>query len=173
MPKRSLSICSGQGWWENLRSGSLAYQHDRGSLLGGGEGAHCKGKLSQPWEQLPSLGLLSNHPFCSLVANNAIKLIRKTSVLNDRNSWYALRDSHQNQGAWVTKQAGSLMPQEPGHNPSRLHPPLLDQEVFSARTPGQASLQLCLAGPRAHCHPLPLALMSSHSSMRLGLGIYL
>lgn len=99
-----------------IQEGSLAYHHDRGSFCGGREGAHSKGRLSQRWEQLPSRVARrlpvsqspSNHPFCSLVANNAINFIRKTSVLKDRNSWCALKDTHQSQGTWVTKQAGNL-----------------------------------------------------------------
>lgn len=143
-----------------IQEGSLAYQHDRGSLHGGGEGAHSKGRLSQPWEQLPSRGArrlpasqpLSNHLFCSLVANNAFNFIRKTSVLNDRNSWYALKDTHQSQGTWVTKQAGNL-----DISITDFIHLQLDQNVSSAKTPRQACPQLCYSqqvpGLAAACYP--------------------
>lgn len=66
--------------------------------MGVGTGrTHCKGTLSLPWQQLP-WGLpvsqqLSNHPFCSQAANDAIKFIRRTSVLNDRPTGYPLREA--------------------------------------------------------------------------------
>lgn len=45
------------------------------------------GTAAQPWgQEASSFPALSNHPFCSLLANDPIKFIRKTSVLSDRNS---------------------------------------------------------------------------------------
>lgn len=78
---------------------------------GGREGARCKGLLSQPWEQLPSRGArrlpasqpLPSHPFRSLLADDVIHFIQRTSVLNDRNSGCGLSEAHQSLGAWVTK----------------------------------------------------------------------
>lgn len=64
----------------------------------GGTGrTHCKGMLSLPREQLPwrlpSSRQFSNHPFCSRAANDAIKFIRRTSVLNDRTTGCPLREA--------------------------------------------------------------------------------
>lgn len=65
---------------------------------GGGTGrTHCKGMLSLPREQLPwrlpASRQFSNRPFCSRAANDAIKFIRRTSVLNDRTTGCPLREA--------------------------------------------------------------------------------
>lgn len=69
----------------------------------GGEGlrgtgrTHCKGMLSLPWEQLPwrlfASQQQSNRPFCGRAANDTIKFIRRTSVLNDRTTGCPLREA--------------------------------------------------------------------------------
>lgn len=41
----------------------------------------------------PGFPQLSNHPFCSRAANDAIKFIRRTSVLNDRTTGCPLREA--------------------------------------------------------------------------------
>lgn len=67
---------------------------------------HCKGMLG-PGNSCPggspTSQQLSNHPFCSQAANDAIKFIRRTSVLNDRTTGYPLREAHQSHGTQVTK----------------------------------------------------------------------
>ena len=82
-----------------MREGSLAFGCDRGSL-GWGMGRSPLQRHAQPVlgtaaqlgdSQLPSPSQITH--FCSLVANDVIKLIRKPSVLNDRPSEYAQREA--------------------------------------------------------------------------------
>lgn len=65
---------------------------------------HCKSMLS-PGNSCPggspTSQQLSNHPFCSQAANDAIKFIRRTSV--DRTIGYSLKEAH---GTQATEQPG-------------------------------------------------------------------
>lgn len=82
-----------------MREGSSAYRRDSGSL-GWGMGRSPLQRHAQPVlgtaaqlgdSQLPSPSQIIH--FCSLVANDVIKFIRKPSVINDRHSEYAVREA--------------------------------------------------------------------------------
>lgn len=79
--------------------GQLSHRCDSAAWGWGMEGAHQRhaqpvlgtaAQLGDP--QLPNPSQIT--PFCSLVANDVIKFIRKPSVINDRHSEYAVREAH-------------------------------------------------------------------------------
>lgn len=80
-------------------------QNWRGQCGGGGQegptAKACSVLGTAALEAPPTSQQLSNHPFCSKAANDAIKFIRRTSV--DRTIGYSLKEAH---GTQATKQPG-------------------------------------------------------------------